>query len=92
MPVTKSAKKKVRQANRHLERNKAIRSQVKTFVKKMVVLSKSNVEEAKKLLPMAYSVIDTACKKNILHRNNADRKKARLARLVAGPAGAKKAA
>ncbi len=91
MPVTKSAKKKVRQTLRHNERNKAVRSQVKTFVKKMIVLSKSNVEEARKLLPMAYSVIDTACKKNILHPNNAARKKARMSRLVAGPAGVKKA-
>ncbi len=83
MPVIKSAKKKARQALRHLERNKATRTKVKTYLKKVMTLSKSNVEEAKKLLPEAYSVIDTAKKKNVLHKNNADRKKSLLARAVA---------
>jgi small subunit ribosomal protein S20 len=83
MPVIKSAKKKARQAIRHQERNQATRTKVKTFVKKVLTLSKTNLEEAKKLLPEAYSVIDTAQKKNILHRNNAARKKSLLARTVA---------
>ena len=83
MPVIKSAKKKARQALTHRERNQATRTKVKTFIKKVVTLSKSNVEEAKKLLPEAYSVIDTASKKNVLHRNNASRKKSLLARIVA---------
>ena len=83
MPIIKSAKKKARQAKRHFERNKATRSMVKTYMKKVVVLAKTNQEEAKKLLPKAYSVIDTASKKNILHKNNAARKKSLLARIVA---------
>lgn len=90
MPIIKSAKKKARQAIKHEKRNQATRTQVKTFMKKIVVLSKTNVAEAQKLLPMAYSVIDTACKKHILHKNNAAHKKSRLARLVAG--GSTKAA
>jgi len=93
MPVIKSAKKKARQAHRHEERNKALRTRVKTFMKKIQVLSKANVEEAKKLLPEAYSVMDTACKKHIIHRNNAARKKSLLARAVAaGSTGAIKSA
>jgi small subunit ribosomal protein S20 len=94
MPITKSAKKKVRQERRHEERNKAIRSRVKTYMKKMVVLSKTDPEGAKKLLPEAYSVMDTACKKHMIHKNNADRKKSLLARLVAkaGEASSKKEA
>lgn len=83
MPVTKSAKKAARQSATRTERNKAIRSQVKTFMKKVLDLSKKNPEEAEKLLSKAYAVIDTARKKNVLHRNNADRKKSRLARSVA---------
>jgi small subunit ribosomal protein S20 len=83
MPVTRSAKKKARQAIVRTERNKGWRTKLKTFMKKVQVLSKTNVEDAKKLLPEAYSVIDTACKKNLIHKNNAARKKSLLARVVA---------
>ncbi len=83
MPIIKSAKKKARQALRHYDRNQATRSKVKTYMKKVLTLSKTKPEDAKKLLDEAYSVIDTACKKNILHRNNAARKKSLLARSVA---------
>ncbi len=84
MPVIKSAKKKARQAEAHYKRNQATRTAVKTYLKKVITLSKTNLEEAKKLLPTAYSVIDTARKKNVLHRNNADRKKSLMARAIAG--------
>ena len=82
MPVIRSAKKKARQALKHLERNKGLRTEVKTYMKKVLTLSKSNVEEAKKVLPIAYSVIDTAAKKHLLHKNNAANKKSLLARSV----------
>jgi small subunit ribosomal protein S20 len=83
MPVTRSAKKKARQAIVRTERNKGWRTKLKTFMKKVQVLSKTNVEDAKKLLPEAYSVIDTATKKHLIHKNNAARKKSLLARSVA---------
>ncbi len=83
MPVIKSAKKKARQAKRHEERNQGMRTKVKTFMKKIIESSKSNPEEAKKLLPEAYSVMDTACKKHLLPKNTASRRKSRLARVVA---------
>ena len=40
-------------------------------------------DEALKLLPKVYKVIDTAAKKNIIHKNNAARKKSLYARMVA---------
>lgn len=83
MPITKSARKAMRQTYTRSERNKATRSKVKTYVKKVLVLSKSDLEKAKKVLPTAYSAIDTACKKNILHKNNAGRKKSLLAKAIA---------
>ena len=84
MPLIKSAKKKARQALVHYDRNQATRTKVKTYIKKVLTLKKeTKPEEAQKLLQMAYSVIDTACKKHILHPNNAARKKSRLARMVA---------
>lgn len=39
-------------------------------------------EEAVKILPQVYKVIDMAAKKQIIHRNNAARKKSMVARLV----------
>lgn len=83
MPLIKSAKKKARQAITHYERNQATRTKVKTYMKKVLTLSKSKPEDAQKLLAEAYSVIDTACKKHLLHPNNAARKKSLLARSVA---------
>ena len=83
MPVIKSSKKDMRKSRKRAERNKAVKSQMKTFVKKILDLSKTKKEEAVKLLPKAYSVIDTAKKKNLIHKNNAARKKSLLARSVA---------
>jgi len=82
MPVIKSAKKKARQAKAHEKRNKGWKTRVKSTMKKMSSLSKTDVESAKKFMPEAFSVIDTACKKHILHRNNASRKKSLIARMI----------
>lgn len=93
MPVIKSAKKAMRQAAVRRARNFPVRSELKTLIKKELLLVKEGkVEEAKKLLPEVYSIIDTACKKNIIHKNNASRKKARLAKALAAidKGGAKK--
>jgi len=55
------------------------------MMRKVVDLSKEGkTKEAEALLPGVYKSIDTAAKKNIIHKNNAARKKARMARLVAG--------
>lgn len=57
---------------------------MKTHIKKVLILAKEGKkEEAEKLIPTTYKIIDTAAKKNILHKNNAARKKSRLARTVA---------
>lgn len=82
MPITASAKKAMRQAKARTQRRKPYKSRMKAEIKKFVSTVKTDKEQATKLLPTAYSVIDTACKKNIIHRNNAARKKARLARLL----------
>ena len=90
MPITKSAKKAMRQTYARTARNKSAGTQVKTYMKKVMTLSKSDVAEAQKVLPTAYKVIDTACKKNLIHKSNANRKKSRLARVVAAAEAKKK--
>lgn len=75
-PNTRSAEKRLRQSQKRYMRNRAIRSMVKTYTKK-VLLAKS-VEDAKKALTEAIRVIDKAASKGIIHKNTASRKKSRL--------------
>ena len=83
MPNIKSAKKRVLVNAKKAEQNKAIRSAVKTEIKKVDLLIKANkLEEAKAALATAFSVIDSACSKNLYHTNNAANKKAKLAKKV----------
>lgn len=83
MPNIKSAKKRVLVNEKKTEQNKAIRSAVKTEIKKIDLLIKENkLEEAKAALSNAFKVIDSACSKNIFHANNAANKKAKLSKKV----------
>lgn len=82
MPITKSAKKAMRVAKRKTEIRKPFKSKLKTMVKKVVETAKKDKAAAAKILPEAFKTIDTAAKKNIIHKNNASRKKSRLAKLV----------
>lgn len=93
MPVIKSAKKQMKQSAVKKSRNLSMRSKMKTMIKKeFLFIKEGKIEEAVKLLPQVYSTIDTACKKNIIHRNNAARKKSRLAVALSGASGKAKAA
>ncbi len=83
MPNIKSAKKRVLVNEKKNEQNKAIRSAVKTEIKKVELLIKENkLEDIKAQLSCAFSAIDSACSKNIFHKNNAANKKAKLAKKV----------
>ena len=89
MPNIKSAKKRVLVNLKKNEENKAIRSAVKTEIKRVELLVKENkIEEATVALSKAFSAIDSACSKNIYHANNAANKKAKLAKKVSAAAKA----
>jgi small subunit ribosomal protein S20 len=84
MPIIKSAKKRMKQNEVRRLRRLPFKTRVGTEFKKVLEAVKAgDLENAKKLLNAAYSVIDTACKKNIIHQNNAARKKSRLAKAIA---------
>lgn len=84
MPNIKSAKKRVLVNDKKTAQNKIIRSEFRTEIKKVDLLLKENkIEEAKAQLSVAFSVIDAAASKNIIHDNNAANKKARLSKKVA---------
>jgi len=53
------------------------------MIKKIELLVKEGKkDEAVKLLPEVMSAIDVASKKNIIHRKNADRKKANVSKMI----------
>lgn len=85
MPLLKHAIKKMRQDQRRESRRLPQKSHMKAMVKKVVDLaSAGNIEEAAKVLPLAFKAVDLAAKKHIIHPNTASRKKSRMSRLVAG--------
>ena len=80
MAHSKSSKKRVYIGERNAERNQAIKSRVKTFVKKVLsAVEAKNVDEAKAALQVAYKELDKAVTKGVVKKNTASRKKSRLA-------------
>lgn len=79
MPIIKSAKKRVRVSNKATIRNaktkRTIRESVKAFYKELKTGKPASIESAQKT---AISAIDTAAKKNVIHKNKAARKKSQL--------------
>ena len=88
MPRTKSAKKAMRQSKARNERNREQRSQLRTAIKK--VRASGSGDEAAAAYAAAVSLIDRAGRKNLVHRNTANRTKSRLSKLVSGKAKAAK--
>lgn len=83
MPNIKSAKKRVEITKARTLRNNAIKSSVKTAVRKYeTAVNNGNTEEAKSALRAAISSLDKAVSKGVLHKNTAARKKSRLAKKV----------
>ena len=84
MPNIKSAKKKVLVIEKKAMRNKAVKSALKTQVKKFLAAIEANDKEtAVKLYPETVSAIDSAVTKGVLHKNNANNRKAKLAKKLA---------
>ena len=79
MPVTKSAQKQMRVAERRRVRNKPIRSLCKTNITKAEKLIFSGeLEAAQKAVVAAISSLDKSAEKGVIHPNNASRHKSRL--------------
>lgn len=79
----KSAKKRILVNRTKAERNKAIRSEVKTAMKKVfAAIEAKDKEAAQAALVAATATIDKACTKGVYHKNNASRKVSRLATAV----------
>lgn len=83
MANIKSAKKRVLVNRKKAERNKSIKSAVKTSIKKVeVAIEAKDKEEAVAALQNAISTIDKAATKGVYHKNTAARKVSRLSKAV----------
>ena len=83
MANTKSAEKAARQAEKHRARNVALRSRMRSAVRKVTTaIDAGNKEAAAVSYQEAVPVIDSLVNKQIIHRNKADRHKSRLAARV----------
>lgn len=84
MPNIKSAKKRVLVTEKKTQENKAIKSALKTSIKKfLAAVNAGDKDTANALYPETVSAIDSAAAKGILHKNNASNKKAKLAKKLA---------
>ena len=78
-----SAQKRHRQSLKRQARNQAIRSRVRTFVKRVrESVDARNAAQANERLKSATRAIDKAVTKGVLHRNTASRKISRLTHAV----------
>ena len=76
---SKSAKKRIRVNEKKRERNKPLRTEARTFVKKAeVAIASGDAEAAKAATLEAVSVLDRVADKGVIHKNNAARRKSRL--------------
>ena len=83
MANIKSAKKRILVNRTKAERNKAIKSGIKTAVKKVnAAIQSGDQAAAKAALVDATTVIDKAATKGVLHSNTASRIVSRLAQAV----------
>lgn len=90
MANNKSAIKRIEIAERNRVRNKTYKSAVKTLMKNYFAAvedyarqpSTESLQEVQKRMSAAYSKIDKAVKRKVLHANTGARKKSRLAKTL----------
>ena len=83
MANIKSAKKRILVNKKKADRNKAIKSSVKTAIKKVYAAIEANDKEAAKTaLTAATSALDKATRKGVYHKNTSARKVSRMSLAV----------
>jgi small subunit ribosomal protein S20 len=83
LPNIKSAAKRARQNITRENRNRRIKSMLKTSIRRFEEsLQSGDVEEARVKMNTAVRQIDKAAAKGVVHKNNAARKKSRLNRML----------
>ncbi len=83
MPNIQSAKKRVKVSEKKNLRNRIIKSGLRTSLKKLDAAVAADAGSAAAQLSVTTAAIDKAAVKGVIHKNAANRKKARLAKQVA---------
>jgi len=83
MPITSSAKRALKESSKkrkaNLQKSIVLKKTKKDFLK---LIESGKIEEAKKMLPKAYKLLDKAAKVNLIKKNRAARDKSKLAKKV----------
>lgn len=80
MANTKSAIKRMRQSEKRRQRNRAVRTRVRSALKTARTALTTPGEDARAVVLQAIRTLDKAVTKGVVHRNTAARKKSALAR------------
>ena len=80
MPNIQSAKKRVKVSEKKNLRNRMVKTGVRTSVKKFDAAVAADPQNAAAMLSSTSAAIDKAAAKGVIHKNAANRKKARLAK------------
>jgi small subunit ribosomal protein S20 len=83
MANTKSAAKRARQTSKRSLRNRSVLTHLRNLQKRTRSAEKLDGSQVRILI----SAIDKAAKRGVIHRNAANRRKARLARALSSTAG-----
>jgi small subunit ribosomal protein S20 len=79
MANTAQAKKRAKQAEKRRVRNAGQRSNLRTFIKKVLLAVKEgDKDKAQAAFKTAVPIIDSAVNKGLIHKNKAARSKSRL--------------
>lgn len=85
MANTAQAKKRARQAEKSRIRNTGQRSNLRTFIKKVLAaINAGDKEKAQAAFQTAVPIIDSAANKGLIHKNKAARSKSRLNAKIRG--------
>lgn len=76
---TKSAIKRIRQSEKRRLRNRRVRSETRTHIKRArAQIEAGELDTAQSSVAVAVRALDKAAEKGIIHKNNAARRKSRL--------------
>jgi len=83
MPIKNAAKKALRQSFRRQKINDHYERKIKSLIKEArALVAQKKAKEAKNFLPDIYKILDKAAKVGTIKKNNASRRKSRIAKLI----------
>lgn len=83
MAITHAAKKSLRQSKRRRKINIKRHKNLRALLKEVKLLASQNkMDEAKKLLPRVYKILDKSAKVGLIKKNTASRRKSRITNLI----------